>query len=93
MGGLDVGELGDLLVNTRGVHDRAVLATRSGRYDITRISRLLLTGPMVKQRTSAACPWKLCNWVQVTESQNLTIPMESPDTIVPSLVKMHMSVV
>lgn len=40
---------------------------------------------MERHRTSALCAWNESNWVQVLESQNLTIPMESPETIVPSL--------
>jgi hypothetical protein len=40
---------------------------------------------MERQRTSAPWAWKVPICVQVLESQNLTIPMESPETIVPSL--------
>jgi len=44
-----------------------------------------ITGPMVIHSTSAPCAWKEDNCVQVRESQNLTMPSESPETIVPSL--------
>ena len=40
---------------------------------------------MERQRTSAPCAWKVLSCVQVLGSQNLTIPMESPEMIVPSL--------
>jgi hypothetical protein len=43
------------------------------------------TGPTTKQSTSAPWASKLCSCVHVRESQNLTMPRESPEMIVPSL--------
>lgn len=86
MGGLHIGELGNFLVDAGSVNDRTILAVCLEPCCITRAKGLPLTGLTVRQSTSAACPWKLCNWVHVLESQNFTMPMESPDTIVPSLV-------
>ncbi len=57
----------------------------TGKRTLDDINRQKRTEPIVRHRTSAACPWKLCSCVQVFGSQNLTLPIESPDTMVPSL--------
>ena len=79
---LHVGELAHLLVDARRVHRPALLRERQrGRAHCSRIR----TGPMARHSTSAPCARKLCSCVHVRASQNVTVPSESPDTIVPSL--------
>lgn len=72
LGGFDVGELDDFLVDAGGVESGSFLSRNTISMRIGILEFVRHTGLMTMQSTSAPCAWNECSCVHVFESQNFT---------------------